>query len=181
LWILAAVAALAVLGGLVAVLARGPATSSTSASVSAGKVTEITQDPWAGAGADAGADPGVGAAVARPAPAPNPEANPASDLDAGADGLPPRRPEGLSRRARRQVDAHLRAAEDARRAGNGLKQMAEADSALRLDPKNRRAAYLLGDALVPTDRARGCRYLRRAGRLGPARAVYRRAGCGRTD
>ncbi|WP_428264048.1 protein kinase domain-containing protein [Haliangium sp.] len=83
------------------------------------------------------------------------------------------------RARRRQIDAHLAAAEAARRAGQPLKQMAEADSALRLAPGNKRAAFLLGDALLASgDTANACTYLARALRLREARAAHRRAGCG---
>jgi eukaryotic-like serine/threonine-protein kinase len=81
----------------------------------------------------------------------------------------------------RRVKAHIAAAERARRAGNQLRQMAEADSALRLAPDSRDAAYLFGDALVHSDKARGCNYLRQARRLRKARQAYGAAGCGRTD
>jgi hypothetical protein len=44
-----------------------------------------------------------------------------------------------------------------------LRQLAEADQARRLDPRNRRAAELVGEALVKSgDRARGCPLLRRS-------------------
>jgi hypothetical protein len=57
----------------------------------------------------------------------------------------------------------VRAAEEARRAGNLLRQLAEADQARRLDPRNRRAAELVGEALVKSgDPARGCPLLRRS-------------------
>ncbi len=82
------------------------------------------------------------------------------------------------RRVRARVAAHLRAADSARRAGNALKQVAEADSALRLDRGNKRAAFLLGDALVRSgDKARGCGYLRKARSLKEARSRLAEAGC----
>jgi predicted Zn-dependent protease len=76
------------------------------------------------------------------------------------------------------VAAHLAAADSARRAGNRLRQLAEADAALRLDPRSARARYLLGDALVATgDTATGCRYLRAARRLPEARSALAAGGC----
>jgi serine/threonine protein kinase len=79
---------------------------------------------------------------------------------------------------RREAARHLAAAESARSQGNRLKQIAEADSALRLDPGNRQAAYLLGDALLAGgDEQNGCKYLRRARTLEAARRALRRAAC----
>jgi eukaryotic-like serine/threonine-protein kinase len=75
-------------------------------------------------------------------------------------------------------NAHLVAAEAALRAGNHLKQMAEAQLALEAAPRSARARYLLGDALIKYGNLeRGCSYL---AQLGPDRlAVARRraAGC----
>ncbi len=79
---------------------------------------------------------------------------------------------------RREAARHLAAAESARSQGNHLKQIAEADSALRLEPGNRQAAYLLGDALLAGgDEQNGCKYLRRARNLEAARRALQRAGC----
>jgi hypothetical protein len=76
------------------------------------------------------------------------------------------------------VDQHVAAAAEARRSGNTLKQIAEADSALRLDRSSREAAFLLGDALVTSgDPERGCRYLAAARSLPEARARYQNAQC----
>jgi len=59
------------------------------------------------------------------------------------------------------AEQHLANADAAWRAGNVLRTMAEADLALRADPKNARAKRLLGEALVKAgDTARGCKYLR---------------------
>ncbi len=103
-----------------------------------------------------GAAPTEAASPAPPAPSP--------DRDA---------PSGGARDTTRQRAArHVRAAEAARRAGNLLRQLAEADQARRLDPHNRRAALLMGEALVKSgDRANGCPLLRRSARL------YRESGC----
>ncbi len=73
---------------------------------------------------------------------------------------------------------HLQAAEAAAAAGNRLRQLAEADLALRADPRSPRARYLLGDALVATgDLDRGCAYLRKLARNARAAARARTAGC----
>ena len=55
---------------------------------------------------------------------------------------------------------HLDLAEEALRTNNRLRQLAEADLALKADPRNVRAKYLLGDALIKGgDLDRGCGYL----------------------
>jgi serine/threonine-protein kinase len=78
-------------------------------------------------------------------------------------------------------DRHLRAARQARASGNTLRQLAEAHEALRRDPRNREAAFLLGDALIASgDTEKGCHYLARARRLPAARARAAAAGCGGT-
>jgi hypothetical protein len=109
------------------------------------------------------------------------------DSDAGAEAAPSEAAAGAASeaaagaaseaaagRTRNQLRAekHLRAAEAARRSGNLLRQLAEADQARRLDPHNRRATQLMGEALVKSgDRAKGCPLLRRSARL------FRQVGC----
>ncbi len=76
------------------------------------------------------------------------------------------------------INEHVRNAEDARRAGSRLRQVAEADLALQAEPKNSRAKFLLGDALIATgDLDRGCKYLRALGRYAAAKARADAAGC----
>ncbi|MBL0213121.1 MAG: protein kinase [Myxococcales bacterium] len=73
---------------------------------------------------------------------------------------------------------HLRAAEDALRQNNRLRQLAEADLALKADPRNVRAKYLLADALIKGgDLDRGCAYLRGLGRNPLATARATAANC----
>jgi serine/threonine protein kinase len=73
---------------------------------------------------------------------------------------------------------HLAAAEDAKRAAKTLRQIAEADAALRADPRNTRARFLLADGLlISGDLDRGCKYLRDLGRNSTALARARSAGC----
>lgn len=84
-------------------------------------------------------------------------------------------------RTDKRVRVHLDAARKAQQAGNLLEQMAHADSALQIDNDNVHAAYLLGDALLTSDKHRACRYLRRARRLAKARKTYDSAQCKRTD
>lgn len=72
-----------------------------------------------------------------------------------------------------KTNEHLKAAEDAMKQGNRLRQLAEADLALQAEPKSARAKYLLADALIKGgDLDRGCAYLRELGRnpLAVARA-----------
>jgi serine/threonine protein kinase len=93
-------------------------------------------------------------------------------VDAGPAHDTPRGDPGPSKLAQ-----HLEAAEAAQKSGNRLKQMAHADQALQLDARNQRARYLLGDALIVTDRANGCKYLRSASRIAAAKARADAAGC----
>jgi serine/threonine-protein kinase len=75
-------------------------------------------------------------------------------------------------------DEHLAAAEEAFKAGNTLRQVAEADLALRAHPGSARARFLLGDALLKSgDLDRGCGYLAALKRLPAARDRARAAGC----
>lgn len=72
-----------------------------------------------------------------------------------------------------KTNEHLKNAEEAMKQGNRLRQLAEADLALKADPRSVRAKYLLGDALIKGgDLDRGCAYLRQLGRnsLAVARA-----------
>ncbi|HVK83342.1 MAG TPA: protein kinase [Kofleriaceae bacterium] len=101
----------------------------------------------------------------------------AVDAAVATDAVPAR-PAGTSdaRPPARNTEAreHLRAAEQALRDGNQLRQLAEADLALKSDPRNVRAKYLLADALIKGgDLDRGCAYLRALGRnpLAVARAA----------
>jgi len=107
---------------------------------------------------------------------PVPDAAPASSA-AAADGAPVTAATTLPAPTRKktesqlQAEKHLRAAEAARRAGNLLDQLSEADEAHHLDPKNRRAAELMGEALAKSgDLARGCPLLRGS-------RMYRQVGC----
>ena len=144
------------------------------------------------ASSDPAAAPPVAAAAALPpvlppthepiaAAAPRADAAPAPARDEATRAPPAPAGDGVSeaRRARkRDVARHLAAAEDARRQGNRLKQMAEADSALQLERGNRQAAFLLGDALLAGgDEENACKYLRRARGLSQARTALRRANC----
>ncbi len=97
-------------------------------------------------------------------------------IDAGA-AAPPRPDAGVAMikvpPPPPRTNEHLKNAEDAMKQGNRLRQLAEADLALKADPRSVRAKYLLGDALIKGgDLDRGCAYLRQLGRnsLAVARA-----------
>jgi serine/threonine-protein kinase len=80
--------------------------------------------------------------------------------------------------ARPEVDAHLTAAKDAQAANNRLGELAHAQAALKLDPSNLQAAYLMGDALLATgDTDRGCQILGNIKRFPLALQRMRVAGC----
>jgi serine/threonine-protein kinase len=108
---------------------------------------------------------------ARGAPAPTPDAAAAPErATATIDGAVEER--AAQRKAVvRNAQEHLRLAEAAQQAGNRLRQMAEADLALQADPRNLRARFLLGDALLASgDADNGCRQLRQAQALPVAKA-----------
>jgi serine/threonine-protein kinase len=76
------------------------------------------------------------------------------------------------------VAAHVAAAEAAKRGGNRLRQLAEADAALQVEPRNERALLLFADALIASgDLDRGCKYLRGLRRNPTAALRARQAGC----
>jgi hypothetical protein len=87
-------------------------------------------------------------------------------------------PAVIKPRANPEVATHLAAAEQARAAGNRLRQLAEADAALQADPRNVRARLLFADALIASgDLDRGCKYLRDLGKNPTAHERARQAGC----
>jgi serine/threonine-protein kinase len=68
---------------------------------------------------------------------------------------------------------HLAAAESAYRAKNPIKQLAEAHAALKAQPRNRRANFLAGDALLKGgDKVRACKFFKRS-----SKKHYRANGC----
>jgi eukaryotic-like serine/threonine-protein kinase len=130
------------------------ADSRTPPAVAAQPVAVALAGPAAGAPRPRGAKPPAASRAAPPSAGHNPEA-----------------------------DEHLRAAEDAARDGNQLRQQGEADAALRADPTNPRAKYLLGDALIKGDTfkadnfMKGCSYLAELRHMRAARERARAAGC----
>ncbi|MCE9572142.1 MAG: hypothetical protein K8W52_03190, partial [Deltaproteobacteria bacterium] len=108
------------------------------------------------------------------------DAAPAPPVDARPADRPPPPPPPPPGRDPRAVAAepHLAAAAKARATGNHLRQLAEADLALRADPRSIEAKFLLGDALAATgDLENGCRYLRAVKRRPGAAAAATAAGC----
>jgi eukaryotic-like serine/threonine-protein kinase len=97
----------------------------------------------------------------------------AAPVDAGVAAVPVALAPATSPAA-----AHIAAAEAARASGNHIKQLTEADLAVRKDPHNAEARFLLGDALITGgDIQNGCQYLRSVKRLAKARAALAAAGC----
>ncbi len=76
------------------------------------------------------------------------------------------------------AEEHLRNAEEGFQTNNHLRQLAEADLALRANPRSIRAKFLLGDAQLKTgDPDRGCANLHVIRRYAPAHDRARAAGC----
>ena len=68
-----------------------------------------------------------------------------------------------------KAEQHLKTAEDAFAKNDKYKQLIHSDLALRADPRNARAKFLYGDALIKYNQAdKGCRYLRAVGKKNPA-------------
>ena len=153
--------------GAVAAVAGGAALVIMAASSRRGEPDPIVAPPVASAPREAEQ------LVASPA-GPDAQAAPAASA---ADAAPieaaaaPPSPTRKRSESQLQAEKHVRAAEAARSAGNLLRQLSEADEARHLDPKNRRAAELMGEALVKSgDLARGCPLLRGS-------RMYRQVGC----
>jgi serine/threonine-protein kinase len=150
-------------------LAAPPLPLPASTAATPGQVPQADQAPDV-------RDPAPAPTVAGPGQAS--QAAPAGETEAGTQRASAGSHATERSAKRRQAARHLAAAESARSQGNRLKQIAEADSALRLEPGNRQAAYLLGDALLTGgDEQNGCKYLRRARALEAARRALQRAGC----
>jgi len=132
------------------------------------------RDPVAVVATDVAADaapPPDARGVQTPIDAGVPDAAP---IDAGPRVIDRRTPPP----ANPAIAAHLAAAEEAKRAGNRLRQLAEADAALQADPRNVRARLLMADALIASgDLDRGCEHLRMLGKNPTAAVRARQAGC----
>ncbi|HEX4416489.1 MAG TPA: protein kinase [Kofleriaceae bacterium] len=118
--------------------------------------------------------PGSGSTAAAHAPLPP------SGLTSPASPAPPVaqvRP-AAPVRTNPEAEEHLRAAEDALAGGNRIKQLVESQLALKADPRNVRAKFLAGDALIKAgDLDHGCAYLHALRRLTAARDRAHEAGC----
>jgi len=128
-----------------------------------------------------------------PTPTPTPPTTPTPEPSAPAEPAPrpaptarkpPPAPRGPAAAAvaaaapSSEAAIHLRNAEDARRASKTLTQLAEANLALTAEPRNVRAQFLVGDALLRSgDTDRGCAYLKPIKRLAAAKARAHDAGC----
>jgi len=95
------------------------------------------------------------------------------------EDAPAATPVHVSARVRNAAaEEHLHNAEEAFRDGNRLRQLAEADLALRADPRSVRAKFLLGDAqLKNNDPDRGCATLHALKGIQMAQDRTRAAGC----
>ncbi len=151
-WLFAAIAVVAALAVVIAVTARGGdgAHDRAPGSRDAG-VTAVAAAALIDAGPLDAAPPPLDAARPRPATldrtAPDPE-----------------------------LTALLDAALAAHRAGQRLRQLTQADAALRRAPRNKTARWLVGDAMVGAGDLRGCTYLRQSG-LPAARKRADAAAC----
>jgi hypothetical protein len=77
-----------------------------------------------------------------------------------------------------EIARYLAEAEAAKRAGNRMRWVSQADSALRLDPSNVRAKLLLAEGLIAYgDLEHGCKYLRDLGRNPTALKMAQQASC----
>jgi eukaryotic-like serine/threonine-protein kinase len=123
-----------------------------------------------------------------PAPAPSADPTPSSTDEPAATGelgkpepshAPTNSPAIEKASAdRRKAREHLAAARTAQRAGQSLRQLAQADLALKLLPRDPEALFLLGDALLTSgDLNRGCKTLARLGNSAKARERAAKSNC----
>jgi tRNA A-37 threonylcarbamoyl transferase component Bud32 len=118
--------------------------------------------------------------VPEDAAAPTPVPIDAAEIEASRPDAGVARPDARVRHTGPNPDVArmIGEAESAQKAGNRLKQIAMADAALQLDPRNSRAKFLLADGLLATgDRERGCKYLRDLRNNPSARSRASQAGC----
>jgi serine/threonine-protein kinase len=120
-----------------------------------------------------------------PAPAPADAqvvaSEPPADASVPADAPPPAvvaHPVEAPKVGNKELMQHLVNAEQAKTAGNRLREIAEADAVLRLDPKHLRAHILIADGLIATGSIdSGCKYLHGLGKNPTAHALQTSAGC----
>ncbi len=129
--------------------------------------------------------PPIGAEAPRPPPTtePAPPAatpTPLAPTPAAAGSQGDDEAEAKAARAaadRRKAREHIAAARAAQRESNNLRQLTQADLALKLAPRDPEALFLLGDAQLNANDMRGCRTLARLGSSAKARARAAKAGC----
>lgn len=112
--------------------------------------------------------------VAEPTPdePPAPEPKPDAKDDAKDDGKAER-----VAADRRKARDHIAAARAAQRESNNLRQLTQADLALKLAPRDPEALFLLGDAQLNAGDPRGCKTLARLGSSAKAKARAAKASC----
>jgi serine/threonine-protein kinase len=177
-WIAMGIAAAAIVAGIaIAAGHRAPTTSTPTPTRTPTRTptpTPTSTRPAPGSGAGSGAVAGSASAAgsgpaSASAPASASDSASATASASAASGTP--KPSAAAA-------PYIAAAEAARASGNHIKQLTEADLAVRRDPHNAEARFLLGDALIAGgDIQNGCDYLRSVRRLPKARAAFAAAGC----
>jgi eukaryotic-like serine/threonine-protein kinase len=181
-WIAAVVGGLAVVAiAAVALASRGRKAAATTGADAAGAGAASIRTAGSGSGSAATRPADAGAAAAMAADAGVIAVASPPDARAVTEHVHERVHDHVHGRGgghREEAKAHLAAARAAKAEGNRLRQLAEADLALRADPHLAEARLLLGDALIATgDKRKGCSYLRSVKRLVRARTAAAAAGC----
>ncbi|HEY1811532.1 MAG TPA: serine/threonine-protein kinase [Kofleriaceae bacterium] len=111
------------------------------------------------------------------APATADAAQVAAGVDASVPAVAPPALAAQRPRSNPEVARYLAEAEAAKRSGNRMRWVSQADSALRLDPSNPHAKLLLAEGLIAYgDLEHGCKYLRELGR-NPSALKMLQASC----
>lgn len=119
------------------------------------------------------AEPAIDPTPVTPTPAPTAEG---SQADEEAE----EKAEEKAERAaadRRKAREHVAAARAAQRESNNLRQLTQADLALKLSPRDPEALFLLGDAQLNANDQRGCKTLARLRGSAKARARAAKSSC----
>jgi len=166
-----------VAGAVVAI--GGAVVAIATVSRTPGATTPATSPPRTVAVADAGpvrAADAAAVAVAVTDAGPDPDATTVAMTPPPAPPTSPHRP--VPTPSSPAIAAHLAAARTAATANDRLAELAHAQAALKLDPGNVAATYLMGDALVATgDTDHGCQILGNIKRFPAAAERMRVAGC----
>jgi len=159
-----ALGSIAVVGVVVAAIVLATNKQPRSTAPPDAPIVAVTADARAPADAAVAIDAEVAALDAAPPPA---DARHAVDA-----------PTQTHTAAKPEVAEYLRIADEARQSGEFLRQVLHADLALKADPSNVRAKFLLGDGLISTqDFEKGCKYLRALTRYPAAQTRANAAGC----